>query len=282
MIIPPDPEKDPNIFSPSSSTPSLLPPPSEPSTDTYSSDTDGNSIRAPAAARTRHTNPAFGYPFINDDLGIGYAAPGGEQLPPYRRAGSIITLPENDAGAEASPRPSGEVFGDGAALSGTNTPTRNSTTRRSQRTRTAPANPTVVIPAPAPRVPDDPDLTPTASSSRLPYTQSDASASKLWEGHSPSSSRSLFPPLTPGWRRWWRKHSKWVYVALGLLLAGLGLMIGLLVGMRAGTDDADKTSSGVPWKDTTGDKRQGWVTSGESLNITYSPSHTGSALQLGS
>jgi hypothetical protein len=132
----------------------------------------------------------------------------------------------------------------------------------------------VVIPASAPPIAalPGPDLTPTASSSRLPYTLSDASASKLWEGHSPSSSRSLFPPLTPGWRKWWKRHSKWVYVALGLLLAGIGLMIGLLVGMRAGQDDAaDQSASGVPWKDTSGDKRQGWVTSGESLNITYNP-----------
>lgn len=50
-------------------------------------------------------------------------------------------------------------------------------------------------------------------------------------------------------------------------------MIGMLVGLRTNDDDHSMTSAGSPWKDTTGDgKRQTWVTSGESLNITYVPS----------
>lgn len=47
-------------------------------------------------------------------------------------------------------------------------------------------------------------------------------------------------------------------------------MVGLLVGLKAGSDES-ALAMGVPWKDLSGDKRQTWVSTGESLNVTYNP-----------
>lgn len=236
MIIPPDSEKDATLFSPTSSTPSLLPPPSE------------SDIDPPPRAHTR--NPAFGYPFgsSQDDLGLGYTH-NGDPLPPYHRdEGDGIDAPH-----------------------------------MRERSRRSVTRPHVVIPATSsPRLSTDDELTPraSASTSRLPFTtdtplsSTAASTSKLWEGSSSSSLRKrkerIFPNVTPGWKRWWKRWRRWIYVAIGLLLAGIGLMIGLLVGVDRGVDEAS-TGVGKPWKDITGDgKRQtNWISTGESLNLTY-------------
>jgi hypothetical protein len=79
--------------------------------------------------------------------------------------------------------------------------------------------------------------------------------------------------MTPEWKRWWKRWRKWVYVGIGLLLAGLGVMVGLLVGMSKDAPDPTPSGAGAPWKDNSGDakRQQQWVTSGESLNITYVP-----------
>lgn len=244
MIIPPDPEKDPNLFDPSASTPSLVPPPSEPS------DTE---ITPPERARTR--NAAFGYPYTNDDLGLGY---NGEALPPYVREG---------AAAE------GDVFADPP-----NMRERPINTRRS--------TPGIIIPIHNQNdgnhgmdSPDD-DLTPIASTSRthlpaqLQTPSSTASASKIWESstmglNSGTPSRKgkgkerwsipLRPKVSPSTRRWWKKWRWWVYVGVALLLAGLGVMTGLLVGLKANRSRKDAGGS-APWKDLTPDgKRQNWV-----------------------
>jgi hypothetical protein len=61
-------------------------------------------------------------------------------------------------------------------------------------------------------------------------------------------------------RRWWKKWRKWVYIAIGLLLAGLGLMIGMLVGVGTGEHE-DQSKDMAAWKDVSGDgQRANWVT----------------------
>ena len=234
MIIPPDDEKDATLFSPTSSTPSLVPPPSE------------YDIEPPPLAYTR--NSAFGYPFgsARDDLGVGYTH-NGEHLPPYRDA-----LPSGD----------GQY------------------TMMRERSRRSVTRPHVTIStAPGPRSSSEDDVTPRASTStsRLPFTDASSSnttgsTSKLWESsRHPKKKSKYVPTLSPGWQQWWKKYGKWVYVAVGLLLAGIGLMIGLLVGMGAGKAEMSETTPS-PWKDKGDGKTQNWVSSGESLNITYVPS----------
>lgn len=236
MIIPPDPEKDPNAFSASASTTSLVPPPS---------DSDSDSIQPPQPARTR--NGAFGYPY-GDDLGVGY---NGEALPPYQR--------ERLEG--------GNLFADPPVM-------------RERVNRFSVTQPSITIPttairtelqvAPSPLSPDD-ELTPIASTSttRLPFTVvpisgAPASTSKLWESSSTAStgnvSNSRFLVPAPSVRRWWKKWRKWVYIAIGLLLAGLGLMIGMLVGVGTGEHE-DQSKDMAAWKDVSGDgQRANWVT----------------------
>lgn len=246
MIIPPDPEKDPNVFSASSSTPSLVSLPSEGTTDLVS----------PPRAVTR--NSAFGYPFGGsaDDLGLGY---NGEALPPYRRAENVggVDAPVDQMRQINRNRPT--IVTSGFQLSNNDDP--------------------VILPSAT-----EDELTPraSASTSRLPFTLHETqsstmvdSSTKLWEGSNSDgrSRKKVFPAMTPGWKRWWKRWRKWVYIGIGLLLAGLGLMVGLLIGLRAGDGDQSPQATSPPWKDTTGDgKRQTWVTSGESLNITYVPS----------
>lgn len=258
MIIPPDPEKDPNVFSPSSSTQSLLPPPSE------SSDID--SITHPERAYIR--NPVFGYPF-SDDLGVGY---NGEALPPYqqhhhRGDGSDLNAPGNPPMRErsrVSRIPPGIIIPD----------------RPMERERG--------IKSSLDDGDADEDITPRASTStaQLPFTSLNTpsttigSTSKLWESSSFSNKKKgkgkmrewLIPPVTisPKYKRWWKKWRKWVYVILGLVLTGLGLMVGLLVGLRTGLEEEKNKGDSSTWKDISGDgKRQNWVSVSTPIAIDY-------------
>jgi hypothetical protein len=89
MIIPPDPEKDPNLFTPADSTPSLLLP------------TLDGEIRAPDPAHP-HSRQAYGY---------AYGEWSGEQLPPYEgkrasREGDVFSDRQEMTERSASvPRP---------------------------------------------------------------------------------------------------------------------------------------------------------------------------------
>ena len=197
MIIPPDSEKDATLFSPTSSTPSLISPPSESDIDTPS--------------RVVIRNTAFGYPFGSSQ----------DPLPPY---------PRNDMFVNPEMR---------------------------ERTRRTVTRPHILIPAPS--SPSSDELTPRASTSR-PYSSTIGSTSKLWEGHPPKPSR---------FQQWWKKWRKWVYIIGAILLAGMGIMVGLFVGINTGPKETPDPNK--PWKDVTGDgKRQSnWISTGESLNLTY-------------
>ena len=275
MIIPPDPEKDPNIFSATSSTPSLFPPPSDTDSEDAHDPTHSGTIAVPSRAHTRNTNAAYGYPFsYADDLGVGY---NGEALPPYRRSSVDSTSnlspdPPFPGGAIATGSSVSAVPG---ALNYGGVPVPAQMRERNQRIVTVPG---IIIPPP-PAIHDD-ETTPTARTaatgeSGLPFTtdqtaSSTGSTAKLWEGSGTQPKKWSAPSMTPAWARWWKKYKKWVYIALGVFLAGLGMMIGLLVGLKAGAEKKDPTP-GVPWKDISGDKRQTWVSTGESLNVTYNP-----------
>ena len=235
MIIPPDPEKDPNIFDPSASTPSLVPPPSEPTDSTDSASISSASrVRRPARA---HTNHAFGYPF-GDDLGVGYS---GEALPPYERERQRIESIRNAS-------PTEDIFAD---------PPSSSQPMRERN----PVRPSLIIPPLTGGLspltpPDDGLVTASSSTAHLPLTAPSASSisttRKLWEGSSVVDRHQA-----KQWRRWWKKWKKVVYLAAAILIAGIGVLVGVLVGLKAGKTTAP-ASNGSPWADNDG--RSAWVT----------------------
>ena len=208
MIIPPDPEKDPHIFTATNSTPSLLLPPTESS----------SSIQSPETAHLR--NPSFGYPF-GDDRSVLQVDMGenGEALPPYegrrRRLRQDIPLSrERDLqrpGIVIPPRP-------------------RSSDSINSITLNTPINTTSL-----------PSL--SAQLNQPNQAISPSSTTKLWESSSfPSSSPqrpSIFsklcrPPLPPGFTKWWKRYRRYVQAALIFLFIGIGIMIGLLVASRKG------------------------------------------------
>ena len=206
MIIPPDPEKDPNIFSASSSQPSFSVPAGE-----YVS-----TVRHPEPA---HSNPAFGYPF-RDDSSFGFT---GEALPPYE-------------GRRDWRRPlnGGERFVDSIDDS-----SRQPTIAIPPLLRSASASSSV-----NPLVSLSDTLPITAPSQSSSTTLIGPSSSKQWESSSPpqTAHRRRFLsvplpnlpslPIPPRARKWWKKYRRYVHTVLVLLLIGIGLMIGLLVGLR--------------------------------------------------
>ncbi|KAL7420695.1 hypothetical protein Q5752_004646 [Cryptotrichosporon argae] len=252
MIIPPDDEKDANLFRTTSvASTSLVPPPSDP--DSLLIDIDAPA-RPPAVLRAS-------YPFSDWH---------GEDLPPYERArwsagsGSTASLERHASRAASSSRPSPStvqyVFADPP-----------SSRRRPLRPVISTRDPESPTPSPLP-TPVSPEgtVTPTL-----------ASASKLWEGSAlPPRHRTLYGwPLPvfethPPARRWWRKYRRWLQALSLFILVAIGLTVGLLVGFRAGfaahksvgADDAQPTYE---------------VSGGAShflnpnLNLTYVPSRDG-------
>ncbi len=210
MIIPPDPDKDPALLSPSSSTPSLLPPPTESS----------SSIRQPEVA---HRNPAFGYPF-GDDLGLGFT---GEALPPYegrrvrqaRMEGHVNRDRQRQQGIIIPPRPR-------SASTSTITPSPIATSSTSHLPTTHPSH----------------EAGPSTTSASKLWESSDSTRTKR--------RRCLPAlPIPPRLRKWWKRWRRYVQAALVLLMIGIGVMIGMLVGFRRKPDgspppqDADGMSS---------------------------------------
>lgn len=243
MIIPPDPEKDPNLFTPADSTPSLLLPTLE------------GDIRHPDPAHP-HSRQAYGY---------AYGEWSSEQLPPYE-------------GKRASRE--GDVFSDNRELRERRTPPPrptshlavNNVLRASRLAHPAPLDTSLPIAS--------------ASTSSLPSpvttladNNSNASTSKLWESSDSSSKegkrKKVKDALTPApeIRDCFTKYRKWIIGVVTTILVGLGIMTGLLVGLRVGVDKdaSDSTKSYSPWHDIDGKKANTqWAPDG-SLNLTYSP-----------
>lgn len=263
MIIPPDPEKDPRLFLASTSTPSLLlPPDSEP----------GSDISDPR-------NAAFGYPFTDPDVSSGgrpLSIGNGEFLPPYERrsqalAGESRDMRERDRspgyiGITIPPIPVRSGQFDGFAESeGSITPTASTYATGS----------TSRLPIPS---------EPSSATTTLPPGSSTA---KLWEGTSTTAPRSkaarwkgksrafMGLPIerdrnalgspTKSDQRWWKRYRRWLW-AIGVIgMIGIGLMIGLLAGLRGRFHEImPMAQSGPAWHDVEpGDSR--WSTAWVSL-----------------
>jgi hypothetical protein len=241
MIIPPDPEKDPNLFTPADSTPSLLLP-----------TLDGD-IGLPDPAHP-HSRQAYGYP---------YGEWSSEQLPPYER---------KRASRE------GDVFSDSQEMRERSPP---------PRPRSHPAIGNILrdtrAGSPAPLDTLLPVASASTSSLPSPVTtlaDNNASTSKIWEGtDSPVKEgrrKKVKNALTPApdIRDCFTRYRKWIIGVVTAILVGLGLMTGLLVGLRVGVDkdSSDSARSYSPWHDIDGKKANTqWAPDG-SLNLTYSAS----------
>ncbi|ORY25431.1 hypothetical protein BCR39DRAFT_544074 [Naematelia encephala] len=254
MIIPPDPEKNPDYFSASSSTPSLVPPPSE------TSDTANPS-------HARHRNRAFGYPY-SDDLGVGFT---GEALPPYARRSTSL---EHDRNQNLV-----DVFADPPRPQSISIPNRRPSSPESESdqslTPIASTSTSVGIP----------HLIPSPSTT----TAAVASSSKIWEGNSTSTSSATSTStsrgkrrvlgIPKGFRKWWKRYHKWVYAVLIALLICVGLVIGLMVGLNVGSHKRPPppSSSSTPWNDYDPDGKKTTIDwSGDSnMNLTYDQSRDG-------
>jgi hypothetical protein len=238
MIIPPDPEKDPNLFTPADSTLSLLLP------------TLDGEIRQPDATHP-HPRQAYGY---------AYGEWSGEQLPPYEgkrasREGDVFSdRQEMGERRSAPPRPNSQP--------GISRPTRNPRVSGLAALDTAlpiASASTQSLPSPATTL------------------NANASTSKLWESStSPSKEgkrnkiRAALTP-DPDIRDWWAQYRKWIITIVITILIGLGIMTGLLVGLRVGVDKTVDNSSNSfsPWHDIDGKKANTqWAPDG-SLNLTY-------------
>lgn len=245
MIIPPDPEKDPNLFTPADSTPSLLLSPSE------------RDVRHPEAT---HPHPRQGYGYV-------YGEWSGEQLPPYERR-------------RASREAEGDVFSDRQEVRERNLLpilTANNTAANARVSRSFNVTP---LDTSLPLASTSAQTLPSASASPL---DPNASTSKLWES---SGSRSkegrkgkMKAALTPSpdIRDCWTKYRKWIIGVIILILVGLGIMTGLLVGLRVGVDNADDEDQSAfsPWHDIDGKKTNTqWAPDG-SMNLTYTQSRDG-------
>ncbi|OXC67291.1 hypothetical protein AYX13_04209 [Cryptococcus neoformans] len=263
MIIPPDPEKDPNIFSPSSSTPSLVPAPSEHSYFGTAS-WDGESL--PPYEGRRRSRISFAADQSSDTR--------------HTREGDVFS-DENATHLqemrERNPRP-----GLGVVIPAT---VINPAYQQSPGSSLGSVTPTATGPnASLPSFHSTHPAHSYAESSIVPASNTApvASTSKLWE--SPSSQPSgptrrilcLSPAASRALYKWWKKWRTWVLVLLVVILVGVALMIGLLLGMHSSKHDTGVAIP--PWEDNNsnddGKKSAIWQQGG-SPNLTYVESRDG-------
>lgn len=269
MIIPPDPEKDPNIFSPSSSTPSLVPAPSEHSYFGTAS-WDGESL--PPYEGRRRSRISFAADQSSDTR--------------HTREGDVFS-DENATHLqemrERNPRP-----GLGVVIPAT---VINPAYQQSPGSSLGSVTPTATGPnASLPSFHSTHPAHSYAESSIVPASNTApvASTSKLWE--SPSSQPSgptrrilcLSPAASRALYKWWKKWRTWVLVLLVVILVGVALMIGLLLGMHSSKHDTGVAIP--PWEDNNsnddGKKSAIWQQGG-SPNLTYVESRVSWVFRLG-
>lgn len=270
MIIPPDPEKDPNIFSPSSSTPSLVPAPSEHSYFGTAS-WDGESLPPYEGRRRSRTS------FVADH----------NSGTRHTREGDVFS-DENAARLqemrERNPRP-----GLGVVIPAT---VINPAYQQSPGSSLGSVTPTANGPnASLPSFHSTHPAHSHAESSIIPASDTApvASTSKLWESPSsqlsdPSSTRRILclsPAASRALYKWWKKWRTWILVLLVVILVGVALMVGLLVGMRSSKQDTGVAIP--PWEDNSksddGKKTAIWQQGG-SPNLTYVESRVSWVFQL--
>ena len=256
MIIPPDSENDPNLYTPSASTSSLILP-------------DELDIRHP---ETAHRDPAFGYP-LSDDFGLGFNV---DSLPPYERrrparpsagidpyADPVYHVPLRSE-PQPSPLPSRQPPVSTEAITFSSSSTSH---------------------LPRAGLPSHADTRTKMWESSSPASRSGDRRKRflcLPLPHLPSF------PISPGARAWRKRYRRYVQIALLFLIIGLALTIGLLVGLRAGLgndSDSNPGGSGPPGSPSgrrtaimvctptsSGTKLTCPLQSGDSLNFTYDPS----------
>ncbi|WVR09697.1 hypothetical protein IAU60_006773 [Kwoniella sp. DSM 27419] len=263
MIIPPDPEKDPNIFSASASTPSLFQP-SEYDDTTSRWDGDGESL-PPYDGRRRSRVSLVS---VDEDQG----GPG-ENVFDDRHASSVY--PSSPYGMAARQTRSG--FGEMTRLPGLIIPAAPAQTHAAATSSSGSLTPTATGPsATLPRF--------HSPSTTLHPSSTEASTSKLWEGSPLNQKQGAkgkrtcgVPPPPEGLRRWWRRWRRWVQAVLVVVLIGIGLAIGLLVGLRHKDDGSrEKYDKRPPWmdQDTDGKRVTTWSGYG-SFNFTYDEGRDG-------
>lgn len=263
MIIPPDPEKDPNLFTPADSTPSLLLSPSE---------TD---LRHPDPTHP-HPRQAYG--------AYAYGEWSGEQLPPYvpkreSREGDVFSdrqeVRERNVGGLSSPTsPFGTQQQSQSRPRSRAHPAVDGIIRESRSLNPLPLDTSLPIASASTH------SLPSPSTSTSP-ADATGSTSKLWESSSSTPTKEgrkgkLKSAMTPSpdIRDCWTKYRKWIIGVIIFILLGLGIMTGLLVGLQAGVkDNSDDTANAFsPWHDIDGKKTNTqWAPDG-SLNLTYSAS----------
>ncbi|KAK8853502.1 hypothetical protein IAR55_004209 [Kwoniella newhampshirensis] len=241
MIIPPDPEKDPNIFSPSSSTPSLLIAPSESSFDVAWNDDE---FLPPYERRQRRSRASSHDADTVDE----HSTPRRTSSSPPQSSGFVTS------NLQHLPLP--HLPHTSSTSTGSLTPTQTGPSSGLSQFNTQTPSPSTTIAAPLP-----------------------TSRSKLWEGSSSQSggkdltkrrNRALILPV--GVQKWWKRWRRWVQAIVVLILIGIALLVGLLVGTR----QAAAKHSALPKTpgDKSGRKTAIWGI-GASANMTYDEDRDG-------
>ncbi|WWD19931.1 hypothetical protein CI109_104403 [Kwoniella shandongensis] len=244
MIIPPDPEKDPNIFSPSSSTPSLLNPPSESAYDVDWED---------------------------------------ESLPPYerrQRRSRISSSHEGDVFSDENALPR-RTSSSPPRLRTLDSVYQHRSHHRASSSSTGSLTPTGILPIHTSSIQDvhPQNISPTTTLNSPHH----ASTSKIWEGSSSSQdgkSRKricgILPPLSAESQKRWLKWRRWVQAVMVLVLIGVGLAIGLLVGLEKAAASRRGPGPMPPWMDNEpGGKKAVLWGIGSSANMTYDADRDG-------
>ncbi|WRT69922.1 uncharacterized protein IL334_006913 [Kwoniella shivajii] len=238
MIIPPDPEKDPRLFDPSSSTPSLILAPSE--YDDTTSRWDGDA----------------------------------ESLPPYRRSRGSISSQASHASSSQNEETS---IPHRIIIPTTSTPNHLYLDHASPISSTGSLTPTLSrsrLPLGLPHF-NDHSLSPSTtlqgsnSSSKLWEGSSAPEKNK-------KRKCGCLPTPSPGMQRWWAKWRRWVQAVMVVILVGIGLAVGLLVGMNKAKQNKAPAPWQKPWmaQDTDGKRATAWAGNG-SFNLTYDSSRDG-------
>ncbi|WVQ76683.1 hypothetical protein IAR50_006357 [Cryptococcus sp. DSM 104548] len=276
MIIPPDPEKDPNIFR-ESSTPSIYGAPSEHS---YFEGSTWDAESLPPYEGQRRSRQS-----VDNDLGTGAvlaassshegdvfsdANAAQQQHPETRERGrrpglGVLIPPESTHSYRDRHSPTNSL--------GSLTPTATRVSTSSLPSFHTHHNP--VLLHGGSHISRSPSVvsTPTAT---LPV----ASTSKLWESSTSKENHALFVP-PPGIRRWWKRWRRWVQGVIVLVLIAVALVVGLLVGMRQGRV-LEHGVSAPPWEDNDRITKHainwGW---NDPFNLTWTESRDGPSSTAG-
>ncbi|ODO03023.1 hypothetical protein I350_05867 [Cryptococcus amylolentus CBS 6273] len=270
MIIPPDPEKDPNIFR-QSATPSIYGAPSEHS---YFEGSAWDAESLPPYEGQRRSRLS-----VDNDLGTAPALAGSSS-----REGDVFSDENAAQQPQLETRDRGRRPGLGVVIPPE--PTHSYRDRHSPTDSAGSLTPTAarasssslpsfhthhgaVLLHGGSHISRSPSIVSTTRTT-LPV----ASTSKLWESSASKEKHVLFA-ASPTFRRWWKRWRRWVQGAVVLVLIAVALVIGLLVGMRQAGVSKHGVSA-APWEDNDGTPRHvaiwGW---NDPFNLTYTEARDG-------